>query len=188
MSCCSVCSEWIPAVLAVMVIFDVKKEPVGNWWAHWRWIPNQMAANHTWTGNMHKPALSMSSLICSRKKKEGMNRPCLPPPLSCFLTLLLPHLLLLRHLFLLRSAWKLQKCSYSYHKVFMNAVDEPSERAQKKSAGACGGSKLLADESVFRVITHRAAAFSLCVRVCVCMCLRSQYMICDMSMFLCVNT
>ena len=56
----------------------------------------------------------------------------------------------------------------------MNAVDEPSERAQKKSAGACGGSKLLADESVFGVITQRAAAFSVsvsvCVSICVCMC------------------
>lgn len=36
----------------------------------------------------------------------------------------------------------------------MSAVDEPSERAQKESAGACGGSKLLTDESVFGVITH----------------------------------
>lgn len=48
----------------------------------------------------------------------------------------------------------------------MSAVDEPSERAQKESAGACGRSKLLADESVFGVITHRAAAFSVCECVC----------------------
>ncbi len=158
-----------------------------------RWIPDQMAASHTWTGNTHIKQLWIWALLIWPPA-------CHPPPLSCFLTLLLllPHLLLLPLLLLLCSALKLQKCSYSYHKVFMSAVDELSERVQKKSAGACGGSKLLADESVFGVITQRAAVFSVwvsewvcvCVcaraRVCVCVCVRTMLM-CP-SMCLCVNT
>ena len=58
----------------------------------------------------------------------------------------------------------------------MRTADEPAERAQKESAGACGGSKLFTDESVFGVITHRAAAFSsLSLPVlCVCVCERER--------------
>lgn len=142
-----------------------------------------MAANHTWTGNMHNAALNMSSLICHRKK-YGTHEP-LPvhprprPPLPWavfspfFFFLIFCFFIIFLSFTVLEN---FRNVHVPIHKIFMNVVDEPSERAQKKSSGACGGSKLSLMKVCFG-LSHRKSVH-VRMYVCVCTCARVFVYIC----------